>query len=111
MSNVNNPLIQRPAVQIVAVRALDVAYRNLTGHPLYITITVSSQAAGGNYCQVRTDSTGVLATADTIRAVFSADGTLSITSLPMSFIVLPGDYYKVVTVTGTVVLLFWVEWN
>ena len=104
--------VRAPTTQSAPTRALNVVYQNTGATPMMVTVSIVLIRAGGVQAtaQVRSDSatppTTVIATTTTATA-WTADG---LQNYPMSFWVIPGNYYTVVT-TGTATLASWIEWT
>lgn len=85
---------------VTGFRALGIVYQNLAGKPMFVTVSVS---AGGANFSAFTDGNPAPTT------LVATDGAPAPGSNScLTFIVLPGNYYKV---TGAVTLACWTEWS
>jgi hypothetical protein len=88
---------------VTASRALGTVYQNLTGKPMFVSVTVSATAAGVSaYAYTDANAAPSTLVQDVVTSVAGYHVFLF-------FIVLPGNYYKV-TVGGTPTLQIWTEW-
>lgn len=96
--------------------AMGTTYRNETGRPLWVSVTArcKSNAAGDEahinaYSESATPPWQLLAHAGVKEGEAAGDDIYGC----ITFLVLPDDYYKVmsgVTASGAVILVDWVEW-
>ena len=93
-----------PTSQAQPSRAFGTVYRNATAYPVYVTVSVSF--AGAATVHAVTDAS---ATPSTV--VASAQAPATSTVIPLTFIVLPGNYYEIVLITGSATATSWTEWN
>lgn len=84
-------------------RAIGSTYQNLTGKVLFVSVSLTSSTVVGVNAYSDTPSTpAVIVQSNSIPSAGFV--------VPLSFIVLPNYYYKVVVPTGTPTLNGWTEW-
>jgi len=92
---------------VTSSRALNTVYQNTSGRPLLITVTLSFSAT--LYLRVKTD---VNVTPTAIVGYLSGDPSAGWFYLPITFVVLPSNYYWLDNWTGTAPdILTWFEWE
>ena len=107
-------LVQRPTLQRVPAGGINTVFHNTGETPTWVTVTAILTVVGGVQavaqilCDGSNPPTTVVATATT-STVFSS-GSTGVQASPLSFIVLPGNYYELVA-TGTVTIGSWIEWQ
>lgn len=103
-----NPRPQHPTIQtdVTASRAINATvYRNTGLYPIFAVISVISATTGDNGLDVYCDAQAT-PTTKVVRG--SLNATVYNDIFNVSFIVLPGYYYKATTV-GTLTLSTWIE--
>jgi len=90
---------------VSASRALGTIYQNTSGKPMMVAVTAIA-ANGGSLIGV-TDS----ASSPTTVVISAQNASATGMNIAVSFWVLPGNYYKVYTATGTATSPIWTEWT
>lgn len=109
MRNVSNPSYGKITNQtdVTATRALGVTYQNLTGKPLYVSVSVGSGALTDNSIVYRSDA---VTPPNTSLSLYRQLAGATNQNGASTFIVLPGNYYQAVVLSGSFTLLAWIEW-
>jgi hypothetical protein len=104
--------------QAAPTRSIGIIYRNTNTGPLFVCVSlVISITASGQQDRVyvKTDSANPPTTIVADNNVgFSITGTgvpNIVMTLPVTFIVLPGNYYLLTQVAGSTSISYWIEWN
>lgn len=88
---------------VTGARALNTVFQNVGSKPLFVSVSLGLNGASA---QVMTDASLIPTT-----AVLSVSGSSSAPpGIPVFFIVLPGNYYRIVT-SGAVAANIWTEWQ
>lgn len=102
------PVPITPSAQSVVTgsRTLGTAYRNTSGKPMFVAASIRDTASSFNVSAL-TDSANPPTT-----TVMRSDGAAANFAMAVSFVVLPGNYYKVTSSGGgSSSVLFWTEWT
>lgn len=99
--------VRAPVTQtdVTASRAIGTVYHNTGTTPMMCTVTVNFGGGGGT-AAARTDA----AATPTTNVAFAND-SIAVGISPITFWVLPGNYYTVAQSAGSVLLTTWIEWN
>lgn len=93
-----------------ANRALDTVYRNAFKTAIIVCVTVSL-AAVNNIHQVAAYTDGQTVPTTAVGDIYLATTGTVTTNVPITFIVLPSNYYWIKKITGTSGLQSWIEWS
>jgi hypothetical protein len=91
---------------VTGSRALNTVYHNTNATALFVVATVNYTCAGGSGTTAVTDSSST-PTTTVMQSVCNT--TVSVTT-PLTFFVLPGNYYEVAAASGTTIE-YWTEWH
>lgn len=99
-----------PTQQTFPTRTFATNYQNSNTVPMWITITISmvSSGSGNAIAQAFTDSFPTPSTPVADVELNNAGASSVAVNMPMTFVVLPGNFYRVTTTGGSIVS--WVEW-
>ena len=93
---------------VTGSRALNTVFQNTLTRPLFVTVTVQLPSGGpGQSATLESDSNASPSTA--VAYCASSEGGPGSAYLCMFAVILPGNYYRVSSSTGTLVI--WTEWN
>jgi len=115
----NNPATAGPTHQevVTASRALNSTYQNTKGVPLYVAVTINCQTGNaGERARVmlESDASNPPTTYIAFMGIFSAIDINPQNTFAGFMVVLPGNYYRVVSnlsgAGAAVELSLWVEW-
>lgn len=106
--NVQNPPIARPQIQTIlgGARVLGTVYQNIYQVPLYVAVSVNLTGVGLNIVNLQTDDN---AAPVAVAAIGKYDATVAGGGAFLSAVVLPGNYYTLVNVAGTMAISKWME--
>ena len=105
----SSPVVSTQSI-VTGSRAFNTVFHNTTGAPILVTVGAwTNDGAGQSSYTVKTDSNPTPTTV----VVSSTDGNNSSITLSrtITFMVLPGNYYEVVTDSSTLTVGSWTEWT
>ncbi len=89
---------------VTGSRALNTVYHNTTGKTMWITVTTGSGTGSPSYTAL-TDASATPTTAVAV-ALYNTN----VAAMPITFLVLSGNYYEIATSGGSPTISNWIEW-
>jgi hypothetical protein len=95
---------------VTGTRALGTIYQNLTGSPIFVSVTAQVNGAA-NDVSITAYSDDNTPPVDTVARVSMDTSTAEVDNNSVVFVVPNNYYYKVVNADGNALLVAWTEWE